>query len=269
MSDVSTPQPAPVDAPPSVPLFPRLATRLPIGRMGRAFHAFRTIGSTQDELRRLAEAGAVEGTVVAADHQTRGRGRRGRQWLDARGTNLLLSVLLRPEIAMARIPQLSLLAAVAAAEALERVTGVAVGIRWPNDLQVAERKVGGILAEAVTTGGRVAYVALGFGINVNQTEFPPDLAIRAGSLAGEMGRILDREAILEALLLSLDRWYTRWLRDGFAPVREGWLRVSLTLGRSVGGPGVTGTAEDLDADGALLVRTADGACVRLVAGELD
>ncbi|MBI4611915.1 MAG: biotin--[acetyl-CoA-carboxylase] ligase [Candidatus Rokubacteria bacterium] len=268
MSDASTPLSTLADAPSSGRLFPGLAARLPIGRLGRAFHAFQAATSTQDELRRLAEAGAPEGTVVVADHQTRGRGRHGRQWLDAPGANLLVSVLLRPEIPPARVPQLSLLAVVAAAEALTLATGVAVGIRWPNDLQVGERKLGGILAEAVTAGERVEHVTLGLGINVNQTEFPADLAPRVTSLALEARLMLDREAILEALLGSLDRWYARYLREGFAPVRAGWCRASLTLGQPVSTAGVTGVAEDLDADGALIVRTREGTRVRLVAGEL-
>ncbi|MBI4240706.1 MAG: biotin--[acetyl-CoA-carboxylase] ligase [Candidatus Rokubacteria bacterium] len=247
-------------------LFPRLAARLPIGRVGKVFYAFETTGSTQDEIRRLAEAGAPEGTLVVADHQTRGRGRQGRAWLDEPGSSLLLSLLLRPEIPAGTAPQLSLLAAVASADALTGATALPVGIRWPNDLEVRARKVGGILAEASATGEQVSHVVVGIGINVNQTRFPAALARPATSLALEVGRPLDREPLLEALVASLDRWYTRYVREGFAPVREGWCQASVTLGQPVDGGGVTGTAEDLDVDGALLVRTAAGARTRLVAG---
>ncbi len=236
--------------------------------MGRAFYAFRMIPSTQDELRRLAEAGAPEGTLVVADHQIRGRGRQGRQWLDEPGANLLFSLLLHPDIPAAQLPQLSLLAALASAEALEAATGLAIEIRWPNDLQRRGRKVGGILAEAAAMGERVAYVIVGIGINVNQTEFPADLPGRATSLALEVEHPLSREVLLETLLVSLDRWYARYLSEGFSPVREGWRRAAVTLGQRVEGAGVSGIAEDLDADGALLVRTAQGDLVRLVAGEL-
>lgn len=256
------------DAIPDDSLFPHLTTRAPFGRMGSAFYALRVTSSTQDELRRLAEAGAPEGAVVVADHQTQGRGRQGRSWIDEPGANLLFSVLLRPEISPARIPQLSLLTAVAAADALGAATGVAIRIRWPNDLLVGERKVGGILAEAAALGERVAYVLLGVGINVNQTAFPPDLSVRATSLALEVGHSLGREVLLEALLGSLDRWYARYLWEGFSPVREGWRQAAVTLGQRVNGAGVAGIAEDLDSDGALVVRTAKGELVRLVAGEL-
>lgn len=250
-------------------VFPRMVARLPIGRMGSTFYAFSTIPSTQDEVRRLAEAGAPEGTLVVADHQIQGRGRQGRQWLDEPGANLLFSVLLRPQVPATRIPQLSLMAALASGEALSRATGLSVGIRWPNDLEVRGRKIAGVLAEAQVHGAEIAHVILGIGINVNQTRFPPDLARPATSLALEAGHTLDREVLLEALLSSLGRWYPRYLSEGFAPVREGWRRVSVTLGRSVNGSGITGTAEDLDADGALLLRTAEGKLVRLVAGELS
>ncbi len=236
--------------------------------MGRACYAFRTIDSTQDELRRLAEAGDPEGALVLADHQTLGRGRQGRRWLDQPGTNLLLSVLLRPPVPAAWTPQLSLLAALASAEALGAATELAIRIRWPNDLLVRERKVAGILAEAAVTGERVAHVVVGIGINVNQTEFPADLSTRATSLALEAGRRLDREPLLETLLVSLDRWYARYLSEGFSPVRERWSQASVTLGDRVNGGGITGIAVDLDADGALLVRTAEGDLVRLVTGEL-
>ena len=268
VSDAWTTPPALGEAVPTHSLFPRLAARLPIGRMGRAFYAFRTIASTQDELRRLAEAGAPEGTLVVADHQTRGRGRRGRWWRDEPGANLLLSLLFRPDIPAAQAPQLSLLAALASTDALGAATGLGIGVRWPNDLQVRERKVGGILAEAQAVGERVSHISLGIGINVNQTRFPADLSRPATSLALEAGQALDREALLEGLLASLDRWYARYRREGFLPVRDGWRRASVTLGHPVDGGGVSGIAEDLDEDGALLVLTPEGVRVRLVAGEL-
>jgi len=206
--------------------------------------------------------------VVIADHQTRGRGRHGREWLDEPGANLLFSVLLRPDLPAAQVPRLSLLTALASAEALAAGTGLPIGIRWPNDLQVRARKVGGILAEAAAAGERVSHVVLGIGINVNQTRFPADLSRPATSLALEAGQALDREALLEGLLASLDRWYARYRREGFLPVRDGWRRASVTLGHPVDGGGVSGIAEDLDEDGALLVLTPEGVRVRLVAGEL-
>ncbi|MFQ5829370.1 MAG: biotin--[acetyl-CoA-carboxylase] ligase [Candidatus Methylomirabilia bacterium] len=243
----------------------RLAARLPRGLMGRAFYAFPVVISTQDELRRLGESGAPEGTVVVADHQTGGRGRQRRTWVDQPGSNLLFSLLLRPEMPAAQVPQLTLLAAVATREALIASTRLEIVIRWPNDLLVGRRKLAGILAEASALDDRVSQVILGIGINVNQTTFP-ELGAEATSLALELGHPLDREMLLEGLLAALDGWYTRCLREGFLGVREAWRQAAVSLGQPVATAGVAGVAEDLDVDGALLVRTGEGRVVRVVAG---
>jgi BirA family biotin operon repressor/biotin-[acetyl-CoA-carboxylase] ligase len=238
--------------------------------MGRAFYPFRSTDSTQDVAKKLAAAGAPEGTVVVADYQTRGRGRAGRTWLAEPGLNLLLSVLLRPSLPLARVPQLSLLAAVASTEALAAEPGVSARIRWPNDLMLAGRKVGGVLTEAASGAERVLYAVIGIGINVNQTGFPEEIRDRATSLALTTGRVLDRERLLEALLAALDRWYAIYLETGFEAVRSAWCRSSATLGEwVVGGQGVSGTALDLDEDGALLVRIPSGIVKRVVAGEIQ
>ena len=256
-------------ASPDRALYPRLAARLPLGIMGRAFYPLRSVNSTQDVAKQLATEGAPEGTVVVADHQIRGRGRAGRTWLAEPNVNLLFSVLLRPPVPIARVPQLSLLAAVAASEALETRTGLPIRIRWPNDLMLAGRKVAGVLTEAASAGQRVLHVTVGIGINVNQTGFPEEIRERATSLALATGRSLDREELLEALLAALDRWYAVYLETGFASVRYAWCRSSATLGEwVVSGQGIAGTALDLDEDGALLVRAPSGVVERVVAGEV-
>ncbi len=250
-------------------LCPRLAARLPIGVMGSAFYPFRSLGSTQDCAKRLAAGGAHDGAVVLADYQTRGRGRFGRAWLSEPGMNLLISVLLRPRVPPVRLPQLSLMAAVASAEAILDVSRLEAGIRWPNDLLIGERKVGGILSESAGGNGEIACVVVGIGINVNQTAFPEGLGGRATSLALETGGPHDRERLCEALLASLDRWYRIFLGDGFPPVRAAWRTLSVTLGEEVSASGVMGTAIDLDEDGALVVETRSGSKVRVLSGELQ
>lgn len=251
-------------------LYPRLAARLPFGLMGRAFYPLRSVDSTQDVAKQLAAEGAPEGTVVVADHQTRGRGRAGRTWLAEPRVNLLFSVLLHPPIPIARVPQLSLLAAVASSEALETQTGLPLRIRWPNDLMLAGRKVAGILTEAASGAQRVLHVVVGIGINVNQTGFPDEIRDRATSLALATGRSLDREKLLEVLLTALDRWYTVYLETGFASARSAWCRNSATLGEwVVSEQGIAGTALDLDEDGALMVRVPSGVVERVVGGEVQ
>jgi BirA family biotin operon repressor/biotin-[acetyl-CoA-carboxylase] ligase len=229
------------------------------------------VGSTQTEARRLADAGAPEGTVIRAEHQTQGRGRLGRDWVDEPGSALLISIVLRPAVEVSRLPQLSLVAGIAAAEALREASGQLVAVAWPNDLLIRGLKVAGILAESsVPADGAGPVVILGIGINVNQTRFAGDLQGRATSLAREGARPFDRECLLTAVLERLEAWYRRWAGEGFGPVREAWRRGSATLGQRVAiGQGVEGIAEDLAEDGALLVRTDAGALVRRVAGALD
>ncbi len=225
------------------------------------------VGSTQTEARRLAEAGAPEGTVVRAEHQTRGRGRLGRDWVDEPGSALLTSIILRPPLEVSRLPQLSLVAGIAVAEALGEASGLRVAVAWPNDLLVRGQKVGGILAESFASAtGAGPVVILGIGINVNQTRFAGELEGRATSLALGAGHPFDRERLLAAVLERLEAWYRRWVAEGFGPVREAWRRASATLGQPVlADGGVAGIAEDLGEDGALLVRTEAGTLIRRVA----
>ena len=200
--------------------------------IGRVIHTRDTVESTQAVLGHLARAGAVEGTVVTARHQTGGRGRRGRQWWDAPGDSLLLSVLLRPPGPLADVPQLSLVAALAVTEALWSAASVRGRIRWPNDVLAGGRKICGILPEAVCeAAGRVGHVILGVGINVNQTAFPGELADRATSLRLLTGRVQEPAALGAYVLEALDRWYGRWLAGGFAPLREEWRRRSSASSR--------------------------------------
>ncbi len=232
----------------------------------RAAMSLGEVGSTQSEARRLAEAGAPEGTVVRAEHQTRGRGRLGREWVDEPGSALLTSIILRPPVEVSRLPQLSLVAGIAVAGALGEASGLPVAVAWPNDLLIGGLKVAGILAESFAQAGAGPVVILGIGINVNQTRFAGNLEGRATSLAREAGHVFDRERLLAAVLERLEAWYRRWVAEGFGPVRDAWRRASATLGQPVvADGGVAGIAEDLGEDGALLVRTEAGALVRHVA----
>ena len=238
------------------------------GWAGRAAVTLGEVDSTQNRARALADAGAPEGTVVWAEHQTRGRGRLGRSWTDEPASALLISIILRPGLPLSCLPQISLLAGVAVAEAVGEESGLPVTLAWPNDLLIRGRKVAGILAESVTSEAG-AVVILGIGVNVNQTRFPEDLAGRATSLGLEGGRAFDRERLLRALLVRLEVWYRRWAAEGFAPIREAWRRRSWTLGQHVEGDGgIAGIAIDLAEDGALVVRTDTGAVVRQTASEI-
>lgn len=227
------------------------------------------VDSTQAVVFALAADGAPDRTVVVADSQSAGRGRRGRRWHDEPGASLLVSILLRPQLPAAQLPTLSLTAGVAVAEALIHAAGLPARLKWPNDVLVNGRKLAGILLETRFGGESrlpAATVALGIGVNVAQRAFPPELADRATSVR-LAGGAADRDALLAALLDAVDRWRGRLEREGFAPVRERWRALADTLGRTVTVEGVTGVAVDVDDDGALLLEV-DGHRRRVVAGEL-
>jgi BirA family biotin operon repressor/biotin-[acetyl-CoA-carboxylase] ligase len=225
-----------------------------------------SVDSTQTVAFGLAERGAVDRTVVVADRQVAGRGRRGRVWQAPAGTSLLASILVRPALPGARLATFSPTTAVATAEALERVAPVAARVKWPNDVLVGGRKIAGILLESRPLAGPAALV-IGVGVNLGQREFPPELTGRATSVALETGRAVDRETMLAALLEAFDAWRARLEGEGFGPVRERWRQLSDTVGRRVSVDGVSGTAVDLDADGALLVDVG-GTVTRVIAGEI-
>ncbi|MCI0582650.1 MAG: biotin--[acetyl-CoA-carboxylase] ligase [Chloroflexi bacterium] len=241
------------------------ASRLPGGRLAGPLRAYGSVASTQTVARAWADAGAPEGAVVVADHQTAGRGRRGRPWTAPAGTSLLFSVVLRPPLPVARWPEIPLAAGCAVAESLEAVTGVSVDLEWPNDVLVDGRKLAGILAEGVS--GPVPLVVLGVGVNVSQEEsdWPPDLAGRARSLAG-VSTPVSREHLLGALLARLDVWYGVLLDRGFEPVRAAWRQRGL-LGARLTVAGRAGAAVDLAPGGQLAVRCEDGETVLLVADD--
>jgi len=246
-----------------------VTTRGPSGRLGHTIHRLGAVASTQGEAAVLAAAGASEGTVVTATHQSAGRGRRGREWLDAPGESLLMSIVLRPPIPPAEAPQLSLVAAVAVGDALG-TAGVTSTIRWPNDVMVAERKICGMLPEAATTRqGRLEHVILGIGLNVNQRDFQEPIQGLATSMMIETGRAHAVEEMLGAVLAALDGWYARFLEGGLGAVLPAWLGRSQSIGRHTrAADGREGIAVGLADDGALLLRTDSGETVRVVAGEV-
>jgi BirA family biotin operon repressor/biotin-[acetyl-CoA-carboxylase] ligase len=222
--------------------------------------------STQEVALVMAERGAADRTVVVADTQTAGRGRRGRRWHDAPGESLLASIIVRPRLSVPDLPKLSLTAAVAVGEALERAASLSTRLKWPNDVLVGGRKIAGILLESRIAAAPL--VVVGVGINLGQRSFPGALGRGATSVALETGRVIAPQAMLEALLPSFDAWRARLEGDGFAAVRRRWLELTETIGRALEADGQTGVAVDLGADGALVLRAPDG-LRRVLAGEVS
>jgi len=248
---------------------------------GRNLVILPSTGSTNDVAKDLAARGAPEGTVVVADEQTAGRGRMGRRWLAPPGTCLLCSILFRPTLPPTRTNRLTMLCSLAAADAVEQVAGLRVALKWPNDLIVRTqspkskaqnwRKLAGVLTETGMVGERLEFVVVGIGVNVNvPPEALPNLAPDATSILAEVGRPVDRVTLLAALLAKVEQQYEP-LRAGESPHQE-WAARLATLGRLVeattSGGVLTGVAESVDEDGALLLRTPNGTLHRLVAGDV-
>ena len=240
--------------------------------VGARVRCHRSIPSTMDAARRAAERGAPEGTVVLAEQQTRGRGRFSREWVSQPGQNLSLSIVLRPPVE--RMRSLNMAASVALVEAIHATTGLSATVKWPNDVRVNGKKVAGILIEARAAGDDAGHAILGIGLNVNHDPTPslPPPA-EATSLAAALGRPVDRLAVLQALLRSLDALYAPAADDD--ALYHQWRKTLDTLNQRVrvawggdGSPVADGVAIDVTRDGDLVLRRDNGTTVALNAGEV-
>ncbi len=235
---------------------------LATARVGRTVHYLRTVDSTSNRLKALALEGAAVGTVVLADEQTGGRGRSGRTWFSPDRMGVWMSVLLESGASAERLAPLSVAAAVSVADALRELTGLDVRVKWPNDLLVGGRKLGGLLVESMQTAGeRVVSAVLGIGLNVGLSEddLPAELAGAATSLQLARHRPVARLDVLRATLLALEQCFERYEREGIAGFRERWRELSSTLGRKVAvTPRAANTPQEQGADGERLDQRATG-----------
>ena len=242
--------------------------------VGRKVICYDVVDSTNVVLKNLAREGAEVGTVVVADSQGTGRGRMERAFFSPPGKGIWVSILLRPTFLPQDAPKCTLMAAVAVARAMEKF-GLRAAIKWPNDILHDGRKLVGILTEMSAEMDCVNYVVIGIGINVNiaPEEFPAELRAIATSLMQMKGAPLPRVAFLQELLRVLDDLYASVQREGFAPVLAAWREYAVTLGQEVrvigpAGEEFEGVAVDIDAEGALLVDTAEGRR-RVLAGDVS
>ncbi len=249
-----------------------LRSRLNDKRIGGLLRYHETADSTNRLAAELAREGAPEGTVVLADRQTAGRGRLQRIWQSPPGCNLYLSLILRPAVDPSDLAQITLLTGVAVADAIAAVCPDGVGIKWPNDILIRGRKVCGILTEMRTfEGRRVLIVGIGLNVNIRRNDFDPDHRDTATSLREETGRDHSREDLVFSLCERFERWYETYLREGFSPIREGWLTRSRMAGKPVrilfGKEILEGTMAGIDRDGALLLGDERGEVRRILAGD--
>jgi BirA family biotin operon repressor/biotin-[acetyl-CoA-carboxylase] ligase len=231
------------------------------GRFGRPYTYLDSCVSTQ----LLFEDDAPEGAVSACDAQAAGRGRFGRVWEAPAGAALLCSVVLHPPAEL-HAPELTLVGAIAAAEAVEGATGLSAQIKWPNDVMLNRRKVGGVLGEL-----RDGVVTLGIGINVNQTreQLPAEARTPAGSLRTITGSTFDRAALLGSLLFRLERIYDEWRHGGLAEVFVEIGPRDFLRGRPVTVDGTSGVAVGIDREGRLELDVGHGERLMIESGEVE
>ncbi len=238
----------------------------------RIYHFFKT-DSTNRVAFELGHAGEAEGAVVLAEEQTAGRGRAGRTWHSERAAGVYLTLLLRPKLAPVQAPLLTMMAGLSAHTAVEAVTGLAVDLKWPNDLIIRGKKAGGILTEMYAEPGQVRFVIVGIGLNVNQEQFPGELANVATSLRQETGKPQSRMELLVRLLREFESDYNRFVREGVASVVKRFevlssyahgKRVSVTNGVE----SYLGTTAGLGPEGLLQVERDDGRVVTVIAGDV-
>lgn len=229
--------------------------------LGRDFTYLQEVDSTNKYAKSVADSGAVNGAVVAADYQTGGRGRLGRVWDSPAGSGVWFSVVLRPPISPDKAPQISLATAVGVAAGLKKL-GYAAGIKWPNDIYIDGLKVCGMLTEMHASMEAVEWVVVGIGINCLERELPPEIKDTATTLAMASGKEVCRAEVLAEVLNSLEHYYNMLYNDGFEEIRRLWLENNITLGKRVKISTINevfyGEALDMRDDGSLLVKREDG-----------
>ncbi len=242
--------------------------------IGRDIRVFKETTSSNDVVEKLARDGAKEGAVVFAESQTRGRGRLGRQWVSPSQKGLWFSLLLRPKLRPQQATWITIASAVALRRAIHEFCGLSSEIKWPNDLLVGGRKLAGILTELRAELDQVQYIVLGIGVDVNllHSEFPAALRSKATSIRAELGRPVSRAGLAVAILRELDRDYQRICEDNLRGLADEWVEHCATIGKDVtvhsGERTITGRAESLNRDGALLVRTDHGRIEQVTGGEV-
>ncbi len=241
----------------------------------RDYFYYPSIDSTNQQARMLASQGYSEGTVVVADMQTDGRGRRGRSWYSPAGQGIYISLILRPRISLKEISRISLIPAVALAETLQEELGLDARIKWPNDILINHKKIAGVLSEAVTDMDGVEFVVIGMGLNINNStsDFPDDFRTVPTSILAETKQPVSRVKILQSLLAKLEHHYNLLQNGDFSITLTAGKRLSMVIGQQVNletsRGWVTGQAVDIDENGYLLVHDGAGGVHTVISGEIE
>jgi BirA family transcriptional regulator, biotin operon repressor / biotin---[acetyl-CoA-carboxylase] ligase len=250
-----------------------LKARLKGSVFGKRIYHYLKTDSTNRVAMELGYNDEPEGTVVLAEEQTAGRGRVGRVWHSERGTGIYVTLLLKPKIPPVQAPLLTMMAGLSARTAIQAQTGLIVDLKWPNDLILGGKKLGGILTEMYAEPSQVRFVIVGIGINANQEKFPANLSAIATSLRVQTGRAQSRMELLVRLLREFENDYNRFLREGAASVTQRFEAVSsYARGKHVsvsnGTESYSGVTVGLSPEGLLRVEREGGNIVTVIAGDV-
>lgn len=250
----------------------RLSTRV-FGKMD--IHYFKELDSTNMKAKNLAEGGASEGTVVIAESQTAGRGRRGREWFSSSsGNGIYATLILRPAMSPTGAPRITLMTAVAVAEALLSLVELDVKIKWPNDILIKGRKLAGILTEIATEMDAVNYILVGLGLNVNTPaeSFPEEIREKATSIFIETGEQFSRTRLIRACLEQFEKYYAMFKENEFSSIIHRWKQLSDIVGKNISvdviGQEHMGEVVDIDDDGVLILKDDQGRIQRIFSGDV-
>lgn len=253
-----------------------IASRILDGVFGQRVVSYEITDSTNTRAKQLAEEGAVHGTLVVANMQTAGKGRRGRSWQQEEGSVIAMSLLLRPTFSPDKASMLTLLAAHSVAGAIEAVTGLPAAIKWPNDIVINRKKTVGILTEMSLGVEQAAidYIVIGIGINVNNTAFPEEIRDMATSLYLEKGERVSRSALIAESMRRLEVDYEAFLKtEDLSAILPDYNAHLISMNKEVRvldpKGEYTGISRGMDAQGELLVERADGEIIKVYAGEVS
>ncbi|MGB9937929.1 MAG: biotin--[acetyl-CoA-carboxylase] ligase [Methanobacterium sp.] len=250
----------------------KLKNTLNTSYIGKEIHYFREVDSTNEVAKRLAQEGAPEGTVVIAERQQKGRGRRGKQWVSPIG-GAWMSLILRPDTLPMNAPQLTFTAGVAAAKTIKDEYGLKVGIKWPNDILIDNKKVCGILTEISTGKDSIDYIIAGIGIdaNVDLDSLPPELRKHTTSLKTELDGEISRMILVRKFLENFESIYNEFNQGNFQEILKKWRKYSKTIGSNVeirkGTEIIRGEAVGVNREGALILELKDGSLKKIISGE--
>lgn len=251
-----------------------LKSQMEDGLAGSHLEYHEELDSTNNRAKRLGEEGAPDGTLVTADYQTAGKGRRGRGWVSERGTGIWMSLLLRPDIPPSSASMLTLVAAMAVVRGIKESTGLDSSIKWPNDIVMNGKKICGILTEMSAELEHIHYVVIGIGINANIREFPEEIREKATSLYLESGETVVRSRVIAAVMKAMNRYYQVFVESGdLSGLLEEYEEHLVNRGREVlvlaPGGEYRGTSLGIDKTGELLVQLKDGTVNHVVSGEVS